>query len=157
MRKPLLVVACLVVMVAIASCKKEPLGVHFQMKVNGKLTKISACGTSTNTADILKDTAIFISPSCGGLYPGFYLREVHDGSYRLDERNQMFYWIGQSGGSCIRYATNGTHTGTLTLTSVVHDNQPHYAGKFSCSVIDTARNEEAAIEEGTFLLKKMRY
>jgi len=75
------------------SCNKDklPIGLYFQMYVNGKTTTIEACGSSAYVAEYYKDAALAIRISCG-TGAGFYLKgEIMDGTYNLNDKSIAFY------------------------------------------------------------------
>ena len=140
------------------SCNKDrlPLGLHFQMDVNGKKTSIEACGSSAYVAESYKDTSMSIRISCG-TGAGFFLKEkIRDGQYNLRDKSIAFYMPLIASGYK-SYNTTDLYSGTLSITSVTHKNQPALKGSFQYTAIERDTGEVIEVTNGTFLLRIYKY
>lgn len=139
------------------SCEKDrlPLGLHFQMNVNGKITPVEACGSSAYVSEF-KDTSMTISIGCG-TGAGFFLKgKINDGVYNLNKKNIAFY-SPLDGSGYKNYHTTDEYFGTLTLTSVKYKDQPAVKGSFNYKAIERNTGEVISVTKGTFLLRRYNY
>jgi hypothetical protein len=140
------------------SCEKDrlPLGLHFQMNVNGKITHVEACGSSAYVAQYLRDTAVTISISCG-TSAGFFLQgKIIDGIYNLDGKNIAFY-SPLDGSGYKSYSTSDQFSGTLIISSIQYENQKALKGIFNFKAVERNSGEVIEVSKGTFLLRKYNY
>lgn len=141
------------------SCNKEDYSKSLQefytLKVNNKLIKIQACGTSSFVAQYLKDTAVFAGFGCGGEGAGFYLKgQIPDGTYILDNRNISWYFYGAS-----TYETDSLNTGILSIRSRIFELEngghiPIVEGEFSFNAVDKNSGQKITVTNGKYLLRK---
>lgn len=144
----------IVIVALFLSCSKErlPVGLHFQMEVNGKKTLIEACGSSAYVAENLKDTATSIRISCGS-GAGFYLKgKIVDSTYKLGDKNIASYSPMDNSGYK-SYSTTAMNTGTLTITRITYKNQPALKGSFAYNAVERNTSEVISVSKGTFLLR----
>lgn len=150
----------LIFSIAISSCNKEiePLAgeSYYQMKVNGKKVRIQACGTSNFYAEYLvSDTIIFAAFGCAGERAGFLLHGMEDGTYRLDETNQVWYDLRPAS-----YVTNTLKTGTITIESKeiklpANGRRAVLEGTFAFDAVDKNTGEQIKVTDGKFRLEKL--
>ena len=140
----------------LCSCNKEENDAtpFYQVSVNGKETRVYACGTSDYVCEFLSDTAMFAGIGCGGQGAGFYLKgSITDGTYILNERNKAFYAPDQA----TDYKTNQDNKGMLTITTLSLDGIAMIQGRFEFKGIDTVTGTVLNFTNGSFLMKKIKY